>query len=79
MQRSILEDKKQIDRPPQIPKLKTKGLKWTGCKLQHWHSNHRLNYDIFVSNMKNTVVQERLFIQPNDNPEEVLNFAVALE
>ena len=38
-----------------------------------------LVYDIFVSNMKNTAVQERLFTEPKDNPEEALKFAVAFE
>ena len=38
-----------------------------------------LVYDIFVSNMRNTVVQERLFTEPKDNPEEALKFAVAFE
>ena len=38
-----------------------------------------LVYDIFVSNMRNTVLQERLFTKPKDNPEEALKFAVAFE
>ena len=38
-----------------------------------------LVYDIFVSNMKNVVVQERLFTEPKDNPEEALKFALASE
>ena len=38
-----------------------------------------LVYDICVSNMKNTVVQERLFTEPMDNPEEALKSAVAFE
>ena len=38
-----------------------------------------LVYDIFVSNMKNTLVQERLFTEPKDNPDEALKFAVAFE
>ena len=29
--------------------------------------------------MKNVVVQERLFTEPTDNPEEALNFAFAFE
>ena len=35
--------------------------------------------DIFVSNMKNTLVQERLITVPKDNPQEALNFAIAFE
>ena len=38
-----------------------------------------LVYDIFLSIMKNTVVQERLFTEPKDTPEEALKFAVAFE
>ena len=38
-----------------------------------------LEYDIFVSNMKITAVQEKLFTEPKDNPEEALKFAVAFE
>ena len=38
-----------------------------------------LVYVIFVSNMKNTTVQERLFTEPKDNPEDALKFAVAFE
>ena len=38
-----------------------------------------LVYDIFVSNMKNTLVQERLFTEPKDTPDEVLKFAVAFD
>ena len=38
-----------------------------------------LVYDIVLSNMRNTVVQERLFTEPKDNPEEALKFAVAFE
>ena len=29
--------------------------------------------------MKNVVVQERLFTEPKDNPEEALKFAIAFE
>ena len=38
-----------------------------------------LVYKTVMSNMKNTVVQERLFTEPKDNQEEALNFAVAFE
>ena len=38
-----------------------------------------LVYDIFVSNMKNTAVQERFFTEPKDNKEAALKFAVAFE
>ena len=38
-----------------------------------------LVYDIFVSNMKNTLVQERLFTEPRNNPNEALKIAVAFE
>ena len=59
---------------------------------QFWHALNRLAancdfgtqttglvFDIFVSNMKNTLVQERLFTEPKDNPDEALKFAVAFE
>ena len=38
-----------------------------------------LVYDIFVSKMKNTVVQERLSTEQKDNPENALKFAIAFE
>ena len=38
-----------------------------------------LVYDIIKSNMKNTNVQERLFTEPRDDPEEALKFAIAFE
>ena len=59
---------------------------------QFWHSlnglaancdfgtqTQGLVYDIFVSNMRNTVVQERLFTEPRDNPDEALKYAIAFE
>ena len=39
----------------------------------------RLVCNIFVSNIKNTLVQERLFTEPKDNPEEALKCVVAFE
>ena len=38
-----------------------------------------LVYDIFVSNMQNVTVQERLFTEPRDDPEDALKFAIAFE
>ena len=38
-----------------------------------------LFYDIFVSNMRNTAMQERLFTKPNENFEHALKFAKAFE
>ena len=59
---------------------------------QFWHALNRLAancdfgtqtkglvYDIFVSNMKKTLVQEKLFTEPKDNPEKALKFAIAFE
>ena len=59
---------------------------------EHWHALNGLAanfdfgtqtsglvYDTFVSNMKNTAMQERLFTEPKDNPEDALKFAVAFE
>ena len=37
-----------------------------------------LEYNIFVSNMKNTLVQERLFTEPEDNPEGRWNLRLLL-
>ena len=38
-----------------------------------------LVYDIFMSNMKNTLVQKRLFTELKDNPEETLKTGIAFE
>ena len=38
-----------------------------------------LVYDIYVSNMKNTLVQERLFTEPKNSPVKALKFAFAFE
>ena len=35
--------------------------------------------DVFILNMNNTTVQERLCTEPKEHPEEALRFAVAFE
>ena len=35
--------------------------------------------DVFILNMKNTAVQERLLTEPRDIPEDALKFAIAFE
>ena len=54
-------------------------LNGLAANCDHSTQTTGLVYDIFVSNMKNTVVQERLFTEPKDNPEEVLKVSVAAE
>ena len=38
-----------------------------------------LVYDVFILNMRNTIVQERLLTEPKEDPEEALQFAVGHE
>ena len=47
------------------------------CELQGL--TETLVYDVFILNMRNAMVQERLLTEPKDSPEEALRFAIAYE
>ena len=47
------------------------------CELQGLTKS--LVHDVFIVNMRNTAVQERLCTEPRDDPEDALKFAIAFE
>ena len=49
------------------------------AKCELGEQTEQLVLDMFILNMNNATVQERLCTEPKDNPEEALRFAVAFE